>query len=61
MQSYRGAAMHAEFMEMTEKLLLAEALEQAHGNQTQAAKLLGIARPTLKAKLDKYRPTQLLT
>jgi DNA-binding NtrC family response regulator len=58
MKSYRGAALHTAFLEMMEKLLLAEALEQAHGNQTQAAKLLGIARPTLKAKLDKYKPTQ---
>jgi DNA-binding protein Fis len=24
------------------------------GNQTHAAKFLGLARPTLKAKLDKY-------
>jgi DNA-binding NtrC family response regulator len=61
MKSYRGSTMHAEFLGMMEKLMLAEALEQAHGNQTQAAKQLGIARPTLKAKLDKYRPTQMLT
>jgi len=35
-------------------LLLAEALEQTGGNRSQAAKLLGLSRPTLHAKIDKY-------
>ncbi|MBI5115420.1 sigma-54-dependent Fis family transcriptional regulator [Candidatus Poribacteria bacterium] len=34
-------------------VLLSEALELTHGNRTRAAKLLGISRPTLHAKMDK--------
>jgi two-component system nitrogen regulation response regulator GlnG len=34
-------------------VLLSEALEFTHGNRTRAAKLLGISRPTLHAKMDK--------
>ncbi len=35
-------------------LLLAEALHVTGGNRSRAAKLLGISRPTLHAKIDKY-------
>ncbi len=52
--SYRGAAAHQEFLEAAEKLLLAEAMRLRQGNQTHAAQFLGLTRPTLKAKLDKY-------
>jgi len=38
---------------MVEKHLLAEALRRTHGNQTHAARLLGLARPTLHAKMQK--------
>jgi DNA-binding NtrC family response regulator len=34
-------------------LLITEALNLTRGNRTQAAKLLGISRPTLHAKMDK--------
>ncbi len=30
-------------------------VEQANGNRSQAAKLLGVSRPTLHAKIDKYK------
>ena len=35
-------------------LLVGEALELTDGNRSQAAKLLGLSRPTLHAKIDKY-------
>jgi DNA-binding protein Fis len=35
-------------------LLLEEALDITGGNRSRAAKLLGISRPTLHAKLEKY-------
>jgi DNA-binding NtrC family response regulator len=38
-------------------ILLEEALNHAGGNRSRAAKLLGLSRPTLHAKLDKYRLT----
>ena len=52
--SYHGRSAHAEILETVEKTLIAEALRLKKGNQTHAARLLGMARPTLKAKLDKY-------
>ncbi len=54
LQTYQGNAAHLEFLETAEKLLLSEAMRLRHDNQTHAAKFLGLARPTLKAKLDKY-------
>jgi len=43
-----------------DRLLLVEALQRTGGNQTQAARLLGLARPTLHAKMQKHglRATQ---
>ena len=35
-------------------LLVREALNQTGGNRSQAAKLLGLSRPTLHAKIEKY-------
>ena len=35
-------------------ILIAEALNMTAGNRSQAAKLLGLSRPTLHAKMDKY-------
>ncbi len=37
------------------EMLISEALHLTHGNRTRAAKLLGISRPTLHAKMDKYK------
>jgi DNA-binding protein Fis len=44
----------AELLETIERLLIDEALRRCQGNQTHAAQLLGLARPTLHAKLQKY-------
>jgi DNA-binding protein Fis len=35
-------------------LLISEALDLTGGNRSRAAKLLGISRPTLLSKIDKY-------
>jgi DNA-binding NtrC family response regulator len=53
--SYTGYRAHEKFVEQAEKLLIAEALRRAGGNQTQAARLLGLPRPTLHAKMQKYK------
>jgi DNA-binding NtrC family response regulator len=36
-------------------LIISEALDLTGGNRSRAAKLLGISRPTLLSKIDKYR------
>jgi len=54
LRAYRGNAAHLEFLAAAERLLLSEAMRLHHGNQSHAARFLGLARPTLKAKLDKY-------
>ncbi len=51
--SYDGRAAHEELLDMIDKLLITEALRQSAGNQTHAARLLGLARPTLHAKMRK--------
>jgi DNA-binding NtrC family response regulator len=38
-------------------ILVEEALNHTGGNRSRAAKLLGLSRPTLHAKIDKYRLT----
>ncbi|MBM4294809.1 MAG: sigma-54-dependent Fis family transcriptional regulator [Deltaproteobacteria bacterium] len=44
-----------EFMDRFASLLISEALDLTGGNRSRAARLLGISRPTLLAKIDKYR------
>jgi len=51
--SHGGEGAHERLLGMVEKHLLAEALRRTHGNQTHAARLLGLARPTLHAKMQK--------
>jgi transcriptional regulator with PAS, ATPase and Fis domain len=41
-------------LEETEKSMLAEALQKTGGNQTQAARLLGISRDTLRYRIKKF-------
>ena len=43
------------FMDRFASLIIQEALDLTGGNRSQAAKLLGLSRPTLQAKIDKYR------
>ncbi|QJT09628.1 sigma-54-dependent transcriptional regulator [Oceanidesulfovibrio marinus] len=42
-------------MDAMSSLLIQSALEMTDGNKTRAAKLLGLTRPTLLAKIDKHR------
>ncbi|MBF0103770.1 MAG: sigma-54-dependent Fis family transcriptional regulator [Deltaproteobacteria bacterium] len=41
-------------MDQFGKIIIAEALKLTDGNRTNAAKLLGLTRPTLQAKIEKY-------
>jgi transcriptional regulator with GAF, ATPase, and Fis domain len=54
LHSGAGPDLHGQFMDLADKLLVAEALRQTSGNQTRAARLLGLTRPTLQAKMQKY-------
>jgi len=42
-------------MDYFASLIISEALDLTGGNRSRAAKLLGISRPTLLSKIDKYR------
>ena len=42
-------------MDRCARLLISEALDLTNGNRSRAARLLGISRPTLLSKIDKYR------
>ncbi len=50
-----GVGNLVEKMEQAERELVAEALRRAEGNQTHAAKMLGIERSTLQYKLKKHK------
>ena len=52
--AYSGDHAHEEFTSQAERFLIAEALRRAGGNQTHAARLLGLPRPTLHAKMQRY-------
>lgn len=57
-QAYLGTppqgAAHELLMDRVDGLLVAEALRLTRGNQTRAARLLGLTRPTLQAKMQKH-------
>jgi DNA-binding NtrC family response regulator len=48
-----GPDAYDRFMQNAERALLEAAVRRAHGNQSQAARLLGLPRPTLHAKLQR--------
>jgi two-component system nitrogen regulation response regulator GlnG len=43
-----------DFVDIISGIVISEALVSTDGNRTQAAKLLGMSRPTLHAKIEKY-------
>ena len=43
-----------ERVEACEKEVIAEALSRSNGNQSEAARLLGISRPTLAQRIQEY-------
>jgi DNA-binding NtrC family response regulator len=49
-----GNRAYEEFLGLAERAILAEALRRTGGNRTHAARLLGIPRPTLQAKIQKH-------
>ncbi|MCK9376247.1 MAG: sigma-54 dependent transcriptional regulator [Syntrophobacterales bacterium] len=50
-----GKDVFETYMDHFASLLISEALDLTGGNRSRAAKLLGISRPTLLSKIDKYR------
>ncbi len=42
-------------LEQAERTMLRQALEQCAGNQTQAARKLGISRDTLRYRMKKFK------
>ncbi len=54
LRSRAGPRAHEQFLDNAERLLIVEALRNARGNQTHAARLLGLTRPTLHAKMQKH-------
>ena len=49
-----GARAHEELVDQLDRLLIEEALRRTNGNQTHAAQLLGLSRPTLHAKIQRH-------
>ena len=49
----QAGSLYKDTIEETEKALIVETLKQAQGNQSHAASVLGISRPTLKDKIEK--------
>jgi DNA-binding NtrC family response regulator len=50
----RGGHPMKDSLEVLEHRMIAEALQEAHNNQTRAAELLGISERMLRYKLKKY-------
>jgi nitrogen regulation protein NR(I) len=51
---HAGGTAHRDVSELIDRLLVAEALRLTDGNQTRAARLLGLTRPTLQAKMLRH-------
>ncbi len=49
-----GEHIFADLVDEFSALIITEALNRTRGNRSKAAKLLGLSRPTLLAKIDKY-------
>jgi nitrogen regulation protein NR(I) len=54
LSSCGGARPHERLLDEVDRLLVSAALRRTKGNQTHAAKLLGLPRPTLHAKIQKH-------
>ena len=54
LSEYYGQRAYEQLMETIERLLLTDALRRTRGNQTHAARLLGLPRPTFHAKMQKH-------
>ncbi len=54
MTNSTGNCLFDECMDQVAGLLIVEALRLSGGNRSQAARMLGLSRPTLHAKIDKF-------
>jgi nitrogen regulation protein NR(I) len=54
-QAKRTESLFDSCMDFFARIIIHEALNFTGGNRSRAAKLLGVSRPTLHAKIDKYR------
>ena len=54
LQASMGDNVFNDMADRFAKHLISEALSITGGNRSQAARLLGLSRPTLLAKIDKY-------
>jgi DNA-binding protein Fis len=54
LSSQPGESPHRDVLEMVDRLLVVEALRLTGGNQTHAARILGLTRPTLQAKMQRH-------
>ena len=52
-QAAHSPTLYDDVIEEVERQLIAKVLEEFDGNQTEAAKRLGISRTTLRTKVDK--------
>jgi len=50
-----GATLFDDCIDRFASIIISEALRMTAGNRTSAAKLLGLSRPTLHSKIEKYR------
>jgi DNA-binding NtrC family response regulator len=57
LMSDKNDKLYESCLDHVASLLIQEALDMTHGNRSNAAKLLGITRPTLHAKIEKYNIT----
>jgi DNA-binding NtrC family response regulator len=55
LEMHAGPGCEPDLIETIEKELVLEALRRSNGNQSRAAELLGIPRPTFHAKLQRHR------
>jgi nitrogen regulation protein NR(I) len=53
-QAGTGEHLYDSYFDYLSRLFITEALNIADGNRSRAAKLLGLSRPTLHAKIEKY-------
>ena len=54
LDSHIGGRAQEELIDQLDRLLIKEALRRTNGNQTHAAQLLGLSRPTLHAKMQRH-------
>jgi len=52
--AHAGESAADDFVALAERAIIQEALQLAGGNRSQAARLLGLARPTLKDRIDRH-------